>query len=60
MSDFEDIEEIADKLEMNPREKARFTTHLEEATSYSKKVAFWRFWNFIWADQFAPILDARE
>ncbi len=55
-----DTEGIADKLEMNPRENARFTTHLEEAISYSKKVASWRSWNFIWADQFASILDARE
>ncbi len=48
MSDIEDIEKIADKLEMNPREKARYDLHLEEVTSYSKKVTFWRFWNFIW------------
>ena len=48
MGDIEDIEDIANKLEMNPREKARFTAHLEEVTSYSKKVTFWRFWNFIW------------
>jgi hypothetical protein len=48
LSDIEDIEKIAEKLEMNPREKARYDLHLEEVADYSKKVTFWRFWNFVW------------
>lgn len=48
MGDVEDVELIAEKLEMNPREQARYEMHLEDIKKYSKKVIFWRFWHIIW------------
>jgi hypothetical protein len=48
LSDIDEVEEIASKLEMNPRESARYDEHLEEIRKNSKKVKFWKFWNFLW------------
>jgi ABC-type multidrug transport system fused ATPase/permease subunit len=48
LSDIDEVEEIASRLEMNPRERARYNEHLEEIKKHSKKAKFWKFWNFIW------------
>ena len=48
MGDVEDIELIAEKLEMNSREQARYELHLEDIKRYSKRVIFWRFWHIVW------------
>lgn len=48
MGDVEDVESIAEHLEFNAREKARYELHLEDVKRYSKKVIFWRFWNVAW------------
>ena len=48
MSDVTDVEEIAEHLEMNAREKARYELHLEDIKRTSRKVMFWRFMNSVW------------
>ena len=47
MGDFEDVEAIAENLEMNEREKARYELHKEDIRKYSIRANFWRFWNII-------------
>ena len=47
MGDFEDVEAIAEKLEMNSREAARYELHKEGIKKYSIRANFWRFWNII-------------
>ena len=48
MGDFEDVEAIAENLEMNDREAARYETHKEDIKKYAIKANFWAFWNIIW------------
>ena len=47
MGDFEDVEAIAENLEMNEREKARYELHKEEINKYAIRANFWKFWNII-------------
>ena len=47
MSDVSDVEQIADGLLMNAREKARFALHLEDIKKYQKRARFWRTMNSI-------------
>ena len=47
MGDFEDVEAIAENLEMNEREAARYELHKEGIKKYSIRANFWRFWNII-------------
>ncbi|MCK5024237.1 MAG: hypothetical protein KAR56_01315 [Thermoplasmata archaeon] len=48
MGDFEDVEAIAENLEMNEREKARYELHKEDIKRYAIKANFWAFWNITW------------
>ncbi len=48
MGDFEDVEAIAENLEMNERETARYETHKEDIKKYAIKANFWAFWNITW------------
>jgi signal transduction histidine kinase len=47
MSDYSDVQEIAETLDMNPREKARFDLHLEDIKKYQRRARFWRIINSI-------------
>ncbi len=47
MGDVEDVQEIADSLDMNAREKARYDQHLVDIKSYQKRARFWRIINSI-------------
>ncbi len=47
MSDVSDVEEIAEPLEMNAREKARYELHLEDIRSFQNRTRFWRIINSI-------------
>ncbi len=48
MGDVEDVEFIAENLEMNQREQARYELHKEDIKIHSVKVVFWRFWHLVW------------
>ncbi len=48
MGDFEDVEAIAENLEMNEREATRYETHKEDIKKYAIKANFWAFWNIVW------------
>lgn len=48
MGDFEDVEAIAENLEMNDREVARYEIHKEDIKRYAIKANFWAFWNITW------------
>ena len=48
MGDFEDVEAIAENLEMNKREAARYEIHKEDIKKFAIKANFWAFWNIIW------------
>lgn len=47
MGDFEDVEAIAENLEMNEREKARYELHKEDIKKYAIRANFWKLWNII-------------
>ncbi|KYK30022.1 MAG: hypothetical protein AYK23_04770 [Candidatus Proteinoplasmatales archaeon SG8-5] len=47
MSDYTDVEAIAENLDMNPRERARYELHLEDIKRYQRRARFWRFINSI-------------
>jgi hypothetical protein len=47
MSDVADVEEIAEPLEMNARERARYDLHLEDIKRNQNRVRFWRIVNSI-------------
>ena len=48
MGDFEDVEAIAENLEMNEREATRYEIHKEDIKKFAIKANFWAFWNIIW------------
>ena len=48
MGDFEDVEAIAENLEMNARETDRYEIHKEDIKKYAIKANFWSFWNITW------------
>ena len=45
MGDFEDVEAIAENLEMNEREATRYETHKEDIKKYTIRANFWKLWN---------------
>jgi hypothetical protein len=47
MSDVKDVQDIAEKLDMNPREAARFELHLEDIKKFTIRARFWRIINSI-------------
>ena len=47
MSDYADVEAIAENLDMNPRERARYELHLQDIKSYQRRARFWRIINSI-------------